>query len=240
MHDPVTMIRTTNTRWILPFTAILLLSGCTPDTARWSELEAPKENTVQFTTLSYTVRFAPGAATLSPGVTEDLREFISTSVASGDRVSIAVDGPDQATSAGLASKRQAVLAKFLAKHAVNVVVDVVQPRGPGQTRNSGLIQVGRYIVTPPRCPDWTKPEADDYANTRPSNFGCAVTTNLGLMVANPADLVRGSGMGTADGIVAARAVDQYRTSSRSLSQGSGASSGGGGGGQGGGNSGGGN
>ena len=31
----------------------------------------------------------------------------------------------------------------------------------------------------------------DYTNTLPSNFGCATQTNLGLMVANPRDLVMG-------------------------------------------------
>jgi pilus assembly protein CpaD len=72
-----------------------------------------------------------------------------------------------------------------------------------------MVKIGRYIVTGPNCPDWTKPESDDFSNTAPSNYGCATLTNLGMMVANPADLVRGATMGPADGDYAAGGVAAY-------------------------------
>jgi pilus assembly protein CpaD len=73
-----------------------------------------------------------------------------------------------------------------------------------------VVSVGRYVVTLPVCPDWSKPEADDYTNTPPSNFGCANASNLGRMVANPADLVHGTPLGPADGDFAARGIQRYR------------------------------
>ena len=44
-----------------------------------------------------------------------------------------------------------------------------------------------------------------------SNLGCANAVNLGLMIAEPADLTRGRPLGTADGIREAEAVVRYRT-----------------------------
>jgi pilus assembly protein CpaD len=89
-------------------------------------------------------------------------------------------------------------------------------------------------VTPPPCPDWRKPATTDFNNQEGANFGCATETNLGLMVANPRDLVNGKTLGPADAEATAKAVQNYRenkvpepkSSSTSESGGSGGSSGG--------------
>ena len=60
------------------------------------------------------------------------------------------------------------------------------------------VVVRRYIVTLPGCPNWTKPPGHDYYNHVSSNFGCATATNLGLMVANPGDLITGQKLEPAD------------------------------------------
>lgn len=71
------------------------------------------------------------------------------------------------------------------------------------------IVVRRYVVTLPACPDWSG-ELTTYNNVPTSNWGCATSTNLGLMVAEPEDLVRGRNPGLADGEAAARSIDLYR------------------------------
>jgi pilus biogenesis lipoprotein CpaD len=68
----------------------------------------------------------------------------------------------------------------------------------------------RYIVTPPACPDWSRRSGVDYANQPHTNFGCANETNLGLMIANPRDLVNGRKAGPADGIQQAEGIVRYR------------------------------
>jgi type IV pilus biogenesis protein CpaD/CtpE len=70
--------------------------------------------------------------------------------------------------------------------------------------------VGRYVVTPPSCPNWEKPPGYDFNNTEDSNLGCATTTNLGLMLANPGDLTRSRNMSPGDGTTQARAVKNFR------------------------------
>ena len=68
-----------------------------------------------------------------------------------------------------------------------------------------------YSVRLPECPDWTRSPASDPRNLPLSNLGCANAVNLGLMIAEPADLTRGRPLGTADGIREAEAVVRYRT-----------------------------
>jgi type IV pilus biogenesis protein CpaD/CtpE len=70
---------------------------------------------------------------------------------------------------------------------------------------------GRYMVTLPDCPNWSQYPASDFTNAKSSNFGCATASNLGLMVANPADLVAGRELAHADGTPAVSAVTRYLT-----------------------------
>ena len=72
------------------------------------------------------------------------------------------------------------------------------------------IVLERYFVTTPACPDWGRKSGLDYANQPHSNFGCATETNLGLMVAEPRDLVRGRDLSAADGVHQAEGVVRYR------------------------------
>jgi pilus assembly protein CpaD len=67
-------------------------------------------------------------------------------------------------------------------------------------------------VTLPKSPDWSKPAAGagDFTNTASSNFGCADTVNLGLMVAAPADLAAPRWLGFSDATLAVTAVNDYR------------------------------
>jgi pilus assembly protein CpaD len=77
--------------------------------------------------------------------------------------------------------------------------------------NHAIVSVGRYAVTLPTCPNWSQSLASDFTNAYTSNYGCANTTNLGLMVASPADLVSGRSFAGADAQPAAAAVQRYLT-----------------------------
>jgi pilus assembly protein CpaD len=75
--------------------------------------------------------------------------------------------------------------------------------------NHAVIGVGRYTVTLPPCPNWSSPPTAEYTNAHDSNWGCAAASNLGLMVASPADLVSGRTLAPADGMPAVSAVERY-------------------------------
>jgi pilus assembly protein CpaD len=68
-----------------------------------------------------------------------------------------------------------------------------------------------------------------HTNLPASNFGCATHRNLGLMVANPRDLLRGQEMGPTSGARAAKGVERYYRGDRWIPTGSEGSSGAGGG-----------
>ncbi len=62
-----------------------------------------------------------------------------------------------------------------------------------------------------------------FNNTRSSNFGCATATNLGLMVADPGDIVAGRDPGLMDGEFTARSIERYRKGQTTPLKGPGAS-----------------
>jgi len=72
-----------------------------------------------------------------------------------------------------------------------------------------VIGVGRYAVTLPPCPNWSSPPNATYTNAHTSNWGCAAATNLGLMVASPANLVSGRALAPADAAITSNAVRLY-------------------------------
>jgi pilus assembly protein CpaD len=150
------------------------------------------------------------------------------SVGPTDRDSIHLEGhADERASAsynvGLAARRNESVATFLAElgladvatttNAYGEAVPADAGSGPeawGRNRRVELV-LERYLVTLPACPDWSRRSGLDFDNQPLSNLGCATTTNLGLMVADPKDLVRGRPLDRADGVQQAEAIVRYRT-----------------------------
>ena len=102
------------------------------------------------------------------------------------------------------------LANYLRRSGFEVALG--KPKSSGRSRdNSVRVTVGRHLVKTPTCPDWSKPATGDSSNRVTSNFGCATSTNLGLMIANPGVLVQGTDeLGPADGEATALGIKQYR------------------------------
>jgi pilus assembly protein CpaD len=78
--------------------------------------------------------------------------------------------------------------------ASDPLLDTAQP-GAGEV----LVRIARYHVVLPDCPNYSRTRTGDNSNLPSSNFGCADRRNLGLMVANPRDLLRGRDMGPVSG-----------------------------------------
>lgn len=181
----------------------LALAGCTPPESYWSEAQAPKENKVEPVRLLHDVRFASGNR-ITPAETAQLDSFLSRhDIGYGDRVYVLTDSSGKGPSA----QRSKAVLEYMASQGVWGVSLPSPEAQPGSVR----IVVNRYVVVPPQCPDWSKPGTADYGNTSMSNLGCANTSNLGLMVADPSELVRGRTPGPADATSSSLAVQRYRT-----------------------------
>jgi pilus assembly protein CpaD len=202
---------------------VLVLAACRPAATEWTESEAPNRLRLDDAAVSVNVRFAGGSAYLLPADAQRLRAMAATgAIAMSDRVTVAVGGGP-----GLAAARQDAIAAALLPYGI-----VTSPSArAGVAANQAIVEVGRYVVTLPPCPNWSKAPGTDLGNSFASNYACATQTNLGQMVASPSDLVSGQPLGPAAGPPAVLAVQRYMTDKvKALPSSSGGGGGGGGGG----------
>lgn len=191
--------------------SLLLLGGlaaCAREEASWTPAEAPQRVRADWRSESHLVAFPAGAVDLSSEEKGKLAYFLHAAVRSGEErlalgIPTAIDSP-------LAEKRAMALRQVVASLAPGRPVSIAPVADPRLRDGAVLVTVGRYVVTTPNCPDWRKPSNMDASNSRMSNTGCANETNLGLMIADPADLVVGRTLEPADGEAMAQGVRRYR------------------------------
>ena len=170
----------------------------------WSASEAPRQMRVDFRRMTHTAAYAPDATQLAPREQESLASFLQVAqVTTDDHIYLEPTNNDQRN-----VSRISALARDLTRHGY--VVATLPPGRDAVPPNALLVTVERYVVTPPDCPNWTKSPSGDGENATSSNFGCATTTNLGLMVADPRDLLIGRDMGPASADQAGLAIQRYR------------------------------
>lgn len=215
--SPKRRIFTPRSRYHVPTLAFLgvimlaIVAACAPEASHWSAEQKVKRNEVRWVTFEHDVRFESGGAILDAAERTRLHRFLARHDAGyGDKLLIGSRGV-RTTGEDLrrAGRRESVIAAELRELQLPAGL---LPDAPARETWDGSVKVvlGRYIVIPPQCPDWSKRADGDSANQPSSNFGCATVTNLGLMVANPGDLVRGHIPGPADGAVGARRYKSYR------------------------------
>jgi pilus assembly protein CpaD len=183
--------------------ALPVLLGLAACAAEYSKTEAPAQLRVDGADSRRELAFAAGSAHLSPSELRKIDGWVlSGSTRPADRVEIAAAGPP-----GLAQQRAAAISGELLRFgivATTLTLDTVPA-------NHAIVSIGRYAVTLPDCPNWSQPPAADFTNAVSSNYGCATATNLGLMVASPADLVSGRPFSGSDAQTASNAMQRYLT-----------------------------
>ena len=193
----------------------------------WIEASSPKQLEVDRAEYRHSIYFPTDSSAFPASERDRLLVFLDT-VQPGGRDSIRLEGhaDERATelyNLELAANRVERVEAFLAEAglgelaittaALGETTPAVPSSGPaawGLNRRVELI-VERYLVTLPACPDWSRESGTDFSNQPHSNFGCATQTNLGLMVAEPKDLVRGRALAPADGVHQAEGIVRYRT-----------------------------
>jgi pilus assembly protein CpaD len=183
--------------------ALPLLLGLGACVAEYSKSEAPNELQVDGAETRRELAFPAGSAYLPPHELRKMDQWVlSGSIRPADRVQIAAAGPP-----GLAERRVAAVSSELLRYgivATTLPVDIVPA-------NRAVVSIGRYAVTLPTCPNWSQSLRYEFTNAFTSNYGCANATNLGLMVASPADLASGRPFTGIDGQPAVSAVQRYLT-----------------------------
>ncbi len=172
--------------------------------AEWSAAEAPRNLRVDFQRLTHTAGFAASATQLAQGEQESLGAFLQAAQVTTDDPVYLEGAPGDR----LGAARIGALARDLTRQGYSVATLPAEP--DAVPKNALLVVVERYVVTPPDCPNWTKSQSDDHENAQNSNFGCSDATNLGLMVADPRDLVIARQLGPAGAAQAGLAIQRYR------------------------------
>ena len=102
----------------------------------------------------------------------------------GDR--IAIDYGDGYAS----SDADAQVAQLAADHGMTVTETAPLTVG-NIAMGTARIVVTRSTASVPNCPNWSKTTDSNFNSSNHPNYGCAINSNLSVMVDDPEDLVRG-------------------------------------------------
>ena len=184
-----------------PFAALLVL-GLAACVTEYSKTEAPDQLRVDGTETRRELAFAAGSAYLPPAELRKIDQWvIGGSVRPADRVQIAAAGPPR-----LAEQRASAVSRELLRHGI-VATPLAINAVPA---NRAVVSIGRYGAIP-RSSNWSQSPSYSFSNASSSWYGCSNATNLGLMVASPADLASGRPFTGIDGQPATNAVQRYLT-----------------------------
>ena len=184
----------------------VIVAGCAQTVADWTPAATPNDIQLKWVTHEHSINFNSPANLLTNQESRSLDRFLSEiDVRPSDRLFVDI-GPQSGEV--VSDARIGVINQQL-RHYVPGAQAVAITGEKGTDRNIRLI-VGRYVVLPPNCPNFSRPTNTNTGNYSDSNFGCSNQRNLGLMLANPGDLVRGRTLGPADGESLSRGVRAYR------------------------------
>ena len=171
---------------LLPVAAITAasLSGCGPASRG---LETVHQPVVQRT--DYAMDLQSGGDGLVPGEEQRLAAWFETlKLGFGDRVTVDERGSGQRGDA-----RDAV-GSIAARYGL--LLDDLPPVTPGELAPGTVrVVVSRSAASVPGCPDWRQLSQPNFDGAAHSNFGCATSSNLAAMVADPQDLLHGRAAG---------------------------------------------
>jgi pilus assembly protein CpaD len=175
-------------------------------------MEPPPRIEAKEAPVAHAVNFAPGATALTETEAGALAAFLATEeVSPGERIMIQAPSGGAAETQRLA-QRTAAIRSELENQGVATVVS--PPAAPG-TLGADQIRViaTRPTIVDPDCPGYNQPIEFDRFSRPNVRMGCSTEMNLGLMVADPNDLVRGRPLDPADAERSTLAVQKYRSGS---------------------------
>jgi pilus assembly protein CpaD len=172
--------------------------------AKWEQIPHSVDNMVEVVTLRHTVAFTGGERGLGTSESDALNDFIrSNRINARDEILVQAGSGDSSREA---MSRVAAIKSEFARRGL-VASESAPATGAGApASNEVAVLITRAVVIPPDCA-----VAQPEPTLRPEHtWGCSVNAALGMMVANPLDLVEGREMGPADSAQASGAVQRYR------------------------------
>lgn len=177
------MIRKASIAVLLP----LLLAGCPADMVEHDQRISHPLTAEQKSAVALFDR-ADGGQGLSAFDRERLGRLATESLKRGAgpiQITIAAKPGDEALDRDFAQSLAGVL-----KDGGVAEVQVKVVTGTGQEPGLAEVRVPIWVAVVPECGSFERGITPDYTNAPNSNWGCAIQRNMGLMVQNPADLIR--------------------------------------------------
>lgn len=177
------------------------------DHANWQQSNAAIETQVEPITLVHVLNFKPGDDKLSDKELNSLQEFLRKN-GGLDGARIEVDGPrlsgeyfDALTKARVEEIRAELSGLGFHSQIPEKPVTLLAKPPEGIA-----VTVTRAMIIPPDC---FTPQPE-FATRPDYSWSCVNAANLGQMIADPVDLVRGRTLSPADGETAAKSIEIYR------------------------------
>lgn len=149
--------------------------------------ETVLRNEVKMVRLPFSIRAEEDATATPSNYTLAGINLFLRSVDAGHADVILLDAPN------VPQARIDEIAGFLRKRGL--VYGGVAKLGAEPAEGDITLYVERHIVVPPNCGFWRAETSGNQKNNASAHYGCASMANLGLMVANPRDLIAGQGSG---------------------------------------------
>jgi pilus biogenesis lipoprotein CpaD len=193
---------------ITPLLACVMLGAC-----------AYPESDIDLEQYDYRARYPIGVETdvivvsfgggIAGAMTDEERQALSLMVADykqrGQAPLTVIAGADGINQEAFAEEiRSSAVANGLAKSEVLVGVD------PSLRPNEIQVSFVSYTAIVPECGYWYEESYVNFENANSANFGCATQHNLGVMLADPSDLIEPTPFDARDGVRTAIVVDLYR------------------------------
>lgn len=189
-----------------PFSRLVLATGLALGLSACGGVSTNRMVTPQHqpvvTHATFTLDLVAGPDGISPAEQARLAGwFDAMSLRYGDQVAI----DDPLTSAATRASVSALVARR------GLIISSRPPLAQAAI-NAGTVRISltRASATVPGCPDWSSNSETNLNNATHPNFGCATTSNLAAMVANPDDLLRGATSDSNTVITSNKAVSTLR------------------------------
>ncbi len=149
--------------------------------------DSVSRNSVQMVRLPFEIKSEQDGTDSISNVTRASLNGFLTSIEVSYADVIMLDGPNAAP------ERLSAIEDFIRENGFIYAGN--SPLGAEPEAGSIMLYVERYVVTTPKCGNWAPEASNNTRNNASSFLGCSNTANLGLMVANPRDLIAGQSSG---------------------------------------------
>ncbi len=196
-----------NMKTLLAFTASIAVLGtltaCQTPASASAEVSSEHVPVVSQQYLTHDMAFGPRGDLSAAELNELDQWFESIDVRYGDRVSV-----DQ-TGAGENPLRKAAISRVLGTRGL-MLASESPATAPAITAGTVRVVVVRATASVPECPDVDNAPNPDPTVSKTSNYGCATSSNLAAMIADPNDLLSGKDFSGEGSERAAKAIAKQR------------------------------